>query len=59
MAFRKRLINEMIVKGNRFTGCQCIGNGNYTTALIGRFSANSIVEEDNIATGELTRLFEN
>ena len=50
-------IKEMIVKGNRFTGCQLICNSNHSIALIGKFSANSIVEEDNIATGELTRLF--
>lgn len=52
-------IKKMTVKDNKFTGCQCIGNGNYTAALIGNFYTENLTEENNVAIGELTRIFEN
>lgn len=45
------------VVGNRFIGCQCKNNGNYTEAYISA-RARNVVNENNLCSGAVTRIFE-
>lgn len=55
-----RPVKKMIVKGNTFSGCKCEGSYNNSSraAMIGRKNIKELINEGNIATGEVTRLFE-
>lgn len=52
-------IKKMIIKDNIFSGCECINNGNYREAMIGRFKVDKVVNKNNHATGKLIRILEN
>lgn len=45
---------------NRFIGCQCINNGNYTPAIVSGTNGkrDNIICSNNVMTGEVTRMFE-
>lgn len=52
------VVREMKVVNNSFIGCRCINNGNFTAALISVGDIMDLTEENNTATGELIRIFE-
>lgn len=52
------VVGKMIVKDNSFSGCLCTGTG-YAKAMIGKFATKKLIEKNNVATGELTRIFLN
>lgn len=53
------IIQSFIVVNNKFTGCECKNNGNYTEAIIGHCYPSKYENNDNKFSGEVTRLFEN
>lgn len=53
----KTINSKVQILNNSFVGCKCINNVNYTAAMIGPFSCNNVEKDNNVCTGELTRVF--
>lgn len=54
----ERGVRQIIVTGNRFSGCECYNNGNRRESYITGLYADNAYETDNVCEGPVRRIFE-